>query len=181
MDYGPFTLSHAYDYYANGLKKSYTGPNGSTRTYSYDKANRPTALLLPNGKEIAFTGYIWNRPEHITFPGGATLNFNYNGLQQQTAFLAADPGGASLYESNDIHALDGQIVTKETLHGLYEYGYDDATRLVTAETPQENQAYTYDGLGNRLTSSDFDNWQYNANNQLQTMAQETSAMTAMAI
>ncbi|MCP4688631.1 MAG: RHS repeat protein, partial [Desulfobacterales bacterium] len=39
-DYGPFTLNHGYTYLPNGLKKSFTGPNGDVIGYSYDENNR---------------------------------------------------------------------------------------------------------------------------------------------
>ncbi|MBU1245351.1 RHS domain-containing protein, partial [Myxococcota bacterium] len=44
--------------------------------------------------------------------------------------------------------------------------YDQADRLVEAQTPEEDEAYSYDGLGNRLSSADYPLWDYNANNQL---------------
>ncbi|HIE02777.1 MAG: hypothetical protein VSS75_018585 [Candidatus Parabeggiatoa sp.] len=45
VDYGPFSLSYAYEYYANGLKKSFTDPSGVKIIYSY-LVSRYQALLL---------------------------------------------------------------------------------------------------------------------------------------
>ncbi|MBW2603602.1 MAG: RHS domain-containing protein [Deltaproteobacteria bacterium] len=58
---------------------------------------------------------------------------------------------------------------KATEHGIYTYGYDDLYRITDANNPiLPDEAYTYDKLGNRLTSSQTTgNWTYNANNELQ--------------
>jgi uncharacterized protein RhaS with RHS repeats len=46
-------------------------------------------------------------------------------------------------------------LTKSTEHGNYGYGYDDVSRLLSADNPdtQLDEAWTYDGVGNRLTAS----------------------------
>jgi len=61
------------------------------------------------------------------------------------------------------------INTKGTEHGNYTYGYDNLYRLINADNPVQNdEAYSYDEVGNRLTSaSTTAQWQYNANNELQ--------------
>jgi RHS repeat-associated protein len=60
------------------------------------------------------------------------------------------------------------IVNKATEHGPYTYGYDSLYRLVTADGgPLTAEKYTYDPVGNRLTSSSANNWNYNQNNELQ--------------
>ncbi|TAL16735.1 hypothetical protein EPN96_08070, partial [bacterium] len=47
------------------------------------------------------------------------------------------------------------------------YGYDDLYRLATATGPEGAEGYTYDLLGNRLTSLETEGlWTYNANNEL---------------
>jgi RHS repeat-associated protein len=60
------------------------------------------------------------------------------------------------------------IVSKVTEHGEYAYGYDDLYRLTTADNPvQDDEEFTYDPVGNRLTSSDTTGlWTYNDNNEL---------------
>jgi RHS repeat-associated protein len=61
------------------------------------------------------------------------------------------------------------IVTKSSEHGDYQFTYDDLYRLMTADNPILNdEEYTYDQVGNRLTASGVtDEWSYNANNELQ--------------
>ncbi len=60
------------------------------------------------------------------------------------------------------------ILTKTTEHGNYGYGYDDVYRLTSADNPiQDDEAYTYDNVGNRETASDVTGTiTHNANNEL---------------
>jgi len=60
------------------------------------------------------------------------------------------------------------IVNKATEHGPYTYNYDSLYRLAGAVAPVLPQEdFTYDPVGNRLTSSTANNWTYNSNNELQ--------------
>ena len=45
-------------------------------------------------------------------------------------------------------------MTKTTEHGAYTYDYDGSSRLTGVDNPVlEDEAYTYDVVGNRLTAS----------------------------
>jgi len=60
------------------------------------------------------------------------------------------------------------ITSKSTEQGSYAYTYDDLYRLndVKKDT-QSQETYTYDQVGNRLTSITANDWSYNQNNELQ--------------
>ncbi len=60
------------------------------------------------------------------------------------------------------------ILSKVTEHGNYAYGYDNMSRLTSADNPTlDDEAYTYDDVGNRLTAAGVaGSWNYNANNEL---------------
>jgi RHS repeat-associated protein len=62
----------------------------------------------------------------------------------------------------------GNIITKTTEHGNYAYDYDPSSRLISADNPAlDDEAYTYDDVGNRLTSAGVaGTWDYNLNNEL---------------
>jgi RHS repeat-associated protein len=62
----------------------------------------------------------------------------------------------------------GNIIGKSTEQGNYSYQYDNLYRLTQATNAGgENEAYTYDLLGNRLTSANAaGSWAYNENNEL---------------
>lgn len=63
------------------------------------------------------------------------------------------------------------ITDKITQHGDYGYGYDDLYRLTTVDNTEtadlDDEGFTYDKVGNRLTSAEtMGDWGYNGNNEL---------------
>ena len=61
------------------------------------------------------------------------------------------------------------ITTKSNEQGAFTYGYDSLYRLNDVKKDTlPTEAFTYDAVGNRLTSSTATNWTYNANNELLT-------------
>ncbi len=60
------------------------------------------------------------------------------------------------------------IQSTQTEHGSYEYTYDDLYRLTNTDNPDfDDESYSYDNVGNRLTSADTTgSWAYNDNNEL---------------
>ena len=166
VNYGPFTLTHSYSFDPTGRKKTYTDPAGRIRTYSYDKAGRPTAVDLGNAGQVSYNGYTWNRPNKITLPGGATLAYGHDGLQQLTGITAKDPAANPLVDYGYSRSDSGQVTKKATEHGDYDYNYDNLYRLTQATSPQNGESYDYDAVGNRLSSAEESTWNYNDNNQL---------------
>jgi YD repeat-containing protein len=166
VDYGSFSLTNGYGYYGNGWKEQYTDPAGRIKTYSYDKAGKPLGVDLGLAGQVSYNSYSWNRPSRITLPGGATLNFNYNGLQQVTAINGKDPAENPIIDYEYSYSPVGNIIEKSTEHGAYSYGYDSLYRLIDVKGPVEDESYEYDSLANRISSADFTDWNYNGNNQL---------------
>ncbi|SHK57531.1 YD repeat-containing protein [Desulfatibacillum alkenivorans DSM 16219] len=62
MDYGLFAKEFSYSYYKNGLKESYTGPDGVTYTYTYDNANQWVSMDIPGQGAITNNVFNWTRP-----------------------------------------------------------------------------------------------------------------------
>ena len=63
VNYGPFSLNYAYTYFANGKKKTFTGPDGVTTTYGYDSNNQLSSIQTPSGA-ITYNSYRWTSPAH---------------------------------------------------------------------------------------------------------------------
>jgi YD repeat-containing protein len=80
VNYGSFTKTTAYAYYANGLKKSFTDPGGVTTEYRYDGNNRLAAVDIPGQGQITYSTYRWNSPTRILLPGGSTQEYGYDPL-----------------------------------------------------------------------------------------------------
>jgi len=168
VDYGGVSLSYRYEYHPNGLKKSFTGPDGVTVRYEYDDNNQLTSLALPTGN-MTVNQYRWLSPEKIILPGGATRTHEYDALMRVTGTVVKDPNQNQVMSQGYIYDKNNHITQKNTEHGTYTYVYDDLYRLtaVTNPGPLANETYTYDALGNRMTdASTSGDWQYNDNNQL---------------
>ena len=81
---------------------------------------------------------------------------------------ASDPGQNTLLNYQYTYDKVANIIQKNTEAGNYAYSYDNLYRLTGVEKDSQSQeAYTYDPVGNRLTSATANNWTYNANNELQ--------------
>ena len=168
VNYGPFTLSHAYSYYANGQKKTFTGPDGLTYSYTYDPNNQLNGIQLPVGS-ITVNSYTWTAPEKTTLPGGATRVNQYDPLLRLTNIAAKDAFQNSLLSYQYAYDKAGNITQKATEHGTYDYGYDSLYRLKTAANPGplSQEAYGYDALGNRTSDSNLPGpWSYDENSAL---------------
>ena len=168
VDYGAFTKTIRYDYYANGLKKSYVDPGGVTYTYTYDANNRPSSIHVPGEGPITYNDYKWNSPIKVTLPGGASTEYTYDPLMRVKTILATDPAKNPVVTREYQYSPLGNVTDKVTEHGTYTYEYDKLNRLTEAENPTLNdESYTYDAIGNRLTSAAVTgNWNYNLNNEL---------------
>jgi RHS repeat-associated protein len=175
VDFGPFSKTNAYTYYPNNRKQSFTGPDGLTYTYYYDAADQFTGVNLPGAGFVGVNEYQWTRPLSMTYPGGMTRSFDYDPLMRATRITSLNPGDPSgqspIQDYQYNYDKMDNIVSKQTEHGDYGYGYDALYRLTAAAPPAGTglsaEAFTYDGVGNRLTSADTAGpWAYNANNEL---------------
>ena len=168
VNYGPFALTNSYTYYNNGLKETFTGPDGVTYSYTYDAANQLTGVEIPGQGTITYSSYTWNRPDEVVLPGGSRRQYVYDPLMRVTSITVRDPGQNVVMGYHYSYDKMDNITAKVTEHGPYDYGYDDLYRLTNAESPvQTDETYSYDGVGNRLTSAEHTDWSYNTNNELQ--------------
>ena len=168
VNYGSFELTSSYTYYNNSTKKSFTGPDGITYDYTYDANNQLTGVSIPNQGFITYNAYTWNRPASMTLPGGSTKEFSYDPLMRINALTTKDPAQNALMGYQYTYDKMDNITGKVTEHGEYQYGYDDLYRLTTTDNPDLNdEAFTYDPVGNRLSDADTTgDWVYNDNNEL---------------
>ena len=169
MNYGPFAKTITYDHDRNGQKSGFTGPDGIHYTYTYDAASRLAAIKAPELGTITYADYKWTRPTRITLPGGTTRTFSYDPLMRIQEITSKGPNGNVILDYRYAYDRMNNITTKQTEHGDYHFGYDSLDQLIEAKNPTlPNEAFTYDPVGNRLTSKGIEGaWSYNANNELE--------------
>jgi RHS repeat-associated protein len=167
VNYGGFSLGYSYTYYKNGQKKSFTDPSGITYEYGYDTNNQLSTLSIPNVGVTTYNKYTWTMPATITLPGGTKKDNTYTPLMQPKTIEVKDVAQTSLMAYGYGYSASGNITSKTTEHGNYGYQYDQLYRLINAANPTPaSETFTYDAVGNRLTSSDWTDWTYNRNNEL---------------
>jgi len=107
----------------------------------------------------------------MTLPGGTGKEFTYDPLMRITEMTSHDPGGNQILNSHYTYDKIDNITARQTDHGSYQYDYDDLDRLTAVDSPAvaglTDEAFTYDGVGNRLSSAEAaGDWTYNSNNEL---------------
>jgi large repetitive protein len=168
MDYGAFSLTYSYAYYANGLKKSLTYPDGTLVNYTYDTNQQLSSMQLPVGS-LTVSQYRWYAPAQVTLPGGAVRTQEYDALMRITDIRLKDSAQSEILNYHYTYDKTYNITSKTTEHGNYGYAYDDLNRLTSASNPGPlaQEGYSYNLLGNRISDSNIPgSWNYNANGQL---------------
>ncbi|WP_193222194.1 RHS repeat-associated core domain-containing protein [Alkalilimnicola sp. S0819] len=168
VDYGAFSKSLGYSYHRNGLKASFTGADGTTTQYGYDVANRLVSIQVPGQGSLSYTAHQWFAPTRAVLPGGGGQSFAYDALMRPQRIAATDPANQPLLDYRYDYDRAGNITQKTTSQGTHHYDYDRLDRLTQADNPTlADEAYTYDPVGNRLSSLDTtEAWEYDASDQL---------------
>nr|WP_330178546.1 hypothetical protein [Candidatus Vondammii sp. HM_W22] len=79
---GHFEKTTRYSYRPNGLKNSYTSPEGKTYRYIYNKNNRLIAVIIPGKGTLSYINHRWLAPQTIKYPGGSQQNITIDDLQR---------------------------------------------------------------------------------------------------
>jgi RHS repeat-associated protein len=104
----------------------------------------------------------------MSLPGGTVKEYTYDPLMRYTGMRSDAPDDSAVMDYSYARDRMDNILSKDTEHGSYVYSYDEIYQLTGADNPgTEDEAYTYDGAGNRMTSADIQGtWTYNRNNEL---------------
>jgi RHS repeat-associated protein len=175
VDYGAFSKNFAYTYDARGNKATYTSPKGVLHKYTYSLGDRLTRIEI-DGKIFEFA---WDktRLKQTKLPNGIVTDYAYNQASWLTNIDAAKAGSAFFTRAYGFDNV-GNILSQTAEHGAHSYGYDDLYQLTSADHPAgislPDEAFTYDQVGNRLTSADTQGtWSHNKNNELQSSVSAT--------
>ncbi len=166
---GNLTVQYGYDAASN--RNSMTDPQSLPTTYGYDKLNRLNSLIF-NGQTPGFTfGYDGlSRRNLLTRPNGINTSYGYdpishllNATHKIASTGAVIDGAAYTYDNagNRKTRTDKRTGTNLTftLDNIYQL-----TKAAQGTTTKET--YSYDLVGNRLSSLGVSPYMYNTSNEL---------------
>jgi RHS repeat-associated protein len=161
------TFGNSYAYDANSNRTLLTLPDGSTDLYAYDTLNQLTRITDSLTGLFTFGYDGLSRRTSLTRPNGVNTSYGYDSLSRLLNVL----------HQNGTTTLDGATYTYDNagnrtaktnlLNNITEqYTYDplyQLTQVVQGTTTTES--YSYDAVGNRLSSLGM-SYNYNSSNEL---------------
>jgi YD repeat-containing protein len=164
---GAYSVQYSYDKASN--RKTMTDPQNLPTTYGYDVLNRLSSLAF-NGQSPAF-GFVYDalsRRTSLTRPNNVNTTYTYD---PASSLLSA------VHKKNN-QTLDGATYTYDNVENrktrqdnrtntTLTYTFDNIYQLTLAKQGNTtNESYSYDLVGNRLSSLGVSPYQYNSSNQL---------------
>jgi len=165
-----FTTGYGYDAASN--RTSFTDPENGSTIYAYDTLNRLHTLTPPTA--FAATGNFGfgydalSRRTQMTRPNNITMNYGYDNLSRLLSVLhqagTTTIDGATYTVDN---AGNRTAKTDQRTAVATSYGYDSIYQLLSAtQGATTTESYTYDPVGNRLSSVGVSPYSYNTSNEL---------------
>ncbi|RNL77591.1 DNRLRE domain-containing protein [Nocardioides marmorisolisilvae] len=166
-----YTTQGTYTWTDDGLPATAVtgvGLGASTRTYTYDDADRVTRLqdVMSSGAVLLDDSYFLDNtdnPTRITHNGGSSDSYTYDVLDRltKTCFGTTTCTGSTDYVGWTYDAL-GNRLSEARPSGTYTYTYNSTTGRLTTVTPPSGPSvgYTYDGRG-QVTQVGSNTYTYN--------------------
>jgi len=161
-----FTNSYAYDAASN--RTSFTSPHGGTDTYAYDAVSQLTSITDSAAEQFTYGYDALGRRTALNRPNGVNTSYGYNSLSRLLSVLHQN-GATTLDGAGYTYDNAGNRTAKTNyLNSVTEqYTYDaiyQLTQVIQGATTTES--YSYDAVGNRLSSLGMSPYAYNSSNQL---------------
>ncbi len=163
-----YTNSYGYDAASN--RTSFTAPDTTTVSYVYDTLNRlqtlTSSFVGPNGFGFGYDAL--SRRTSLTRPNGVNTTYNYDSMSRLQSVLhqigaTTIDGAAYTLDDAGNRSSKQNLITSVTEN----YTYDPIYQLTQVDQGgTTTESYSYDGLGNRLSSLGLSPYQYNSSNQL---------------
>jgi len=147
-------------------RTGYTAPDGSANTYTYDTLNRLTTLANSWAGSFGFSYDALSRRTQMTRPNGVNTNYTYDNLSRLLSVLHQLGGSTIDGATYTVDAGGNRASKTDQLAGVTSNYTYDALYQLTQVTQGANttESYTYDPVGNRLTSLGVAPYTYNASN-----------------
>lgn len=157
---------NTYDAASN--RTGFTAPDGSTNTYTYDTLNRLNGLTNSLTGQFGFSYDALSRRTQLTRPNGVNTNYSYDSLSRLLSVLH-QTRTTTLDGASYTYDLAGNRTSKTNyLNGITDnYSYDALYELTqVTEGGSTTESYSYDPVGNRLSSLTVPSYTYNSSNEL---------------
>ncbi len=159
---------NAYTYDASSNRTSLTAPDGSITAYGYDTLNRLNGLANSWAGSFGVGYDALSRRTSLARPNGVNTSYSYDSLSHLLSVLhqagantldgasySYDPAGNRTSKGNYLNGITSNY-TYDTLYELTQVTQGGST----------TESYTYDVVGNRLSSSGVPSYSYNSSNEL---------------
>ena len=164
---GP-TFTNSYTYDAASNRTSLTAPDGSISTYGYDTLNRLNGLANSWAGSFGFSYDALSRRTQLTRPNGVTTNYSYDSVSHLLSALHQE-GSTTLDGASYTYDPAGNRTSKTNyLNGTtWNYDYDAIYDLLqVTHGGSTKESFSYDAVGNRLSSLSVPSYSYNSSNEL---------------
>ncbi|MGH2409557.1 MAG: hypothetical protein ACRDGS_04210, partial [Chloroflexota bacterium] len=155
--------SYTVGYDQDGNRTSIGFPNGVSQGMTYDAAGQLTRIAGTKGsRTLTSSGYSYTNPStnrvtalpySATNTAGATTTYSYDATNALTQAIQKSSGGATLNSYGYGYDAAGNLTSKSTNGTSTTFSYNAVTELTSASGGM-NRTYTYDGNGDRISSSD---------------------------
>jgi len=164
----PPTFANSYTYDAASNRTSLTAPDGSISTYGYDTPNRLNGLANSWAGSFGFNYDALSRRTQLTRPNGVNTNYSYDSLSHLLSMLHQTGTNTLDAASYTYDPAGNRTSMGNYLNGTTaNYAYDPLYQLTqVALGGSTTESYSYDLVGNRLSSTGVPNYSYNASNEL---------------
>jgi RHS repeat-associated protein len=165
-----FTTSYGYDAASN--RTGFTDPESGATSYVYDTLNRLQTLTPPSAfsgtGNFGFTYDALSRRTQMTRPNGLKSIYAYDNLSRLQSVLHQS-GSTTL--DGAAYAVDNAgnrtSRTPQPTGAASNYAYDNIYELTgVTQNSATTESYTYDPVGNRLSSLGVSSYTNNSSNEL---------------
>jgi RHS repeat-associated protein len=155
-----------FTYDANGNRKTMTDPSGGVTTYECDALSRLTSITDPSGHAHTFSYDALSRRTRLDRPAGVSTTYTYDDVSRLLSLAHQSTAGNISF--NYVYDRIGNRVSLADATGQHSFSYNSLYQLTAASHSSgiPAESYSYDSVGNRLSSHLSSSYTYTAVNRL---------------
>jgi RHS repeat-associated protein len=165
------TLTTAYSYDAASNRTEFTDPESGSTAYVYDPLNRLQTLTPPSAFTTGSFGLSYDalsRRTQMTRPNSVSTLYAYDNLSRLTSVLHQLSGSTIDGAAYTVDNTGNRTAKTDEPAGVTSnYSYDAIYELTKVmQGTNTTESYTFDPVGDRLSSLSVSPYNYNTSNEL---------------